>query len=272
MEKMLVALKIVGVAVLGFLLLVFVVQRRVVFPGTAREAPRPAATAPPAARQIWLDTSFGRVEAWFFEGSGDGPRPTLVFAHGNGELIDDWTPELMELSEEGANVLAVEFPGYGHSDGHPTRATIQEAFTVAFDALGDLSSVDVQRIVPYGRSLGGGAAAALALERPAAGLILQSTFASTMAMARQALVPGFLVRDRFDNRRTVAEFDGPILVMHGRADNVVPYEHAEALAAARADLEVTTIDCAHNDCARAWPQILAHVMDFLKANGLLEER
>jgi len=87
------------------------------------------------------------------------------------------------------------------------------------------------RIVAYGRSVGGGAAADLSRDRPVRALALQSTFSSVAAMARQALLPGFLVRDAFDNRRAVADFQGPILLMHGVQDEVIPYEHALSLAA-----------------------------------------
>ena len=117
--------------------------------------------------------------------------------------------------------------------------------------------------------MGGGAAADLALARPAAGLILQSTFSSTMDMAHTILVPGFLVRDRFSPETTVAAFTGPVIVMHGPKDEVIPYRQAERIAAARPGLGVIDLPCGHNDCAPAWPEIMQHVLGFLRAEGLL---
>jgi fermentation-respiration switch protein FrsA (DUF1100 family) len=90
-------------------------------------------------------------------------------------------------------------------------------------------------------------------------------------MARGMFLPGFLVRDRFDNRRVVASFTGPVLLMHGPEDDVIPFVHAEGLASAREGLEVTPLDCAHNDCGPQWPVILATLTDFLGVHGLLEE-
>ena len=45
------------------------------------------------------------------------------------ELIDHWLSEMEDFTDLGVNVLLVEFPGYGHSEGKPTRATLRETFT-----------------------------------------------------------------------------------------------------------------------------------------------
>ena len=169
------------------------------------------------------------------------------------------------------NVLLVEFPGYGHSEGRPTRATIRETFSLAYDWLRDEAQVDTSRIVAWGRSIGGGAATDLALDRPARALVLQSTFSSATRIARELLLPGFLVRDRWDNLRVVAEFGGPMLLMHGPSDEVISFAHAELLASARPGLGVTQISCGHNDCLLAWPEIVGALTSFLRANGLLHE-
>ena len=56
----------VGLALLVYGVLMFALQRRLAFPGTSRESPRATASAPPGVTQVWLDASFGNVEAWFF--------------------------------------------------------------------------------------------------------------------------------------------------------------------------------------------------------------
>jgi fermentation-respiration switch protein FrsA (DUF1100 family) len=248
---------------------VLLVQRAVAFPGRFRSADR--GRPPAGVRQVWLDTSFGRVEAWLYGApeSADHPRPAALFFHGNGELIDDWPRQMREAAATGVAVLSVEFPGYGRSDGRPSRATIRETSAAAFDWLSRDPGVDAHRIVAWGRSMGGGAAADLALDRPVAALVLQSTFASAVAMARTLGVPGFLVRDRFDPAAAVRAFSGPVLLVHGPADDVIPYAHATRLAAARPGLEVVDIPCAHNDCTSVWPEIVAHIEQFLKGERLL---
>lgn len=264
-------IRVLGLALLGYALLMFVMQRRIAFPGAQRDSPRLDATAAPeGATQVWLEASFGPVEAWFFAADSVAHAPTVVFAHGNGELIEDWESEMEALSDAGVNALLVEFPGYGHSAGKPTRETIRETFNEAYDWLVEEGEVDEERIVAYGRSIGGGAAADLAQDRPVRALALQSTFSTAAAMAREVFVPGFFVRDRYDNRRVVADFDGPVLLMHGPDDEVIGYEHAVSLAAARPGLEITELQCGHNDCAREWPDIVTSLTAFLRSNGLLD--
>ena len=261
--------RLVGLTLLGYAVLMFGFQRRLAFPGALRDSPRATAAAPDGARQVWLETSFGHVEAWFSRASGAAAAPTVVFAHGNGELIEDWQGPMETLRRSGVNTLLVEFPGYGHSEGRPSRGTIREAFGTAFDWLVAEGDVDSGRIVAYGRSIGGGAAADLSQDRPVRALALQSTFSSAAEVAREVFMPGFLVRDRFDNRRAIRDFPGPVLLMHGVEDDVISYEHAERLASARPGLAITEIDCAHNDCGQAWPTIVASVTGFLRSNGLL---
>lgn len=269
MPRLLDALRVGALVLAGFGLVVFFVQRWLAFPGVLRSPLRQEPVAPDGVEQLWIETDFGRVEAWLFAAEGQGPHAAALYAHGNGELIDDWAGEMRDLADHGVTMLAVEFPGYGYSEGKPTRESIRRTFAGAFDRLAGRPDVDRDRIVAYGRSMGGGAAADLALDRPVAALILQSTFSSTMAAARAMLVPGFLVRDRFDNVRAVRTFEGPVLLMHGPADDVLPFAHAERLARARDGLEITPIDCAHNDCGRVWSDIRSSILAFLGENGVV---
>ena len=242
--------RILALAYLGYVALLFVLQRSLLFPGTRLASPHALDSAPRGVEQVWLGTSFGRVEAWFFDGSKGAPTATLIFAHGNGELIDHWRSEMEDVTDLGVNVLLVEFPGYGHSEGKPTRATLRETFTQAYDWLIERSQVDPERVVAWGRSIGGGVASDLALSRPVKALILQSTFSSMATLARRSFgTPGFLLRDRYDVARAVAEFEGPVLLIHGAKDEVIPYLHAERIARVRDGLEVIALDCGHNDCS-----------------------
>jgi len=267
LSSLLRVLLVLSAAYLGVL---FFLQRSLVFPGANREAPPPDRAPPGGGKQVWLDTSFGQVEAWLFPTRKADPAPALIFTHGNGELIDDWGREMGAFPGMGLSVLLLEFPGYGLSQGTPSRNAIREASQAAFDWLATEPGVDPTRIVAWGRSLGGGAAGDLAADRPVAALILQSTFVSTSRMAWEAFrAPGFLVRDRWNNGQTVGAFEGPILLMHGRTDEVIPFSHAEALADLRKGLEVTTLACGHNDCLAEWPRILRIVEDFLGENGIL---
>ena len=228
---------------------VFLTQRSLLYPGARREA----AAEPPAIaglERIWLETAGRRVESWLLpaQGGAPGPSPALVHFHGNGELIEDWPTLVGGLRRRGWSVLLVEFPGYGRSDGRPTQGSITEAALAAFDTLATRPEIDATRIVAYGRSLGAGAACRLAAERPVAALALTSTFTSVRSFARGYFVPGFLALDPFDNLEVVRSFDGPVLVTHGRLDDMIPHRHAVALAGAARRGRLVTQECAHNDC------------------------
>jgi hypothetical protein len=209
------------------------------------------------------------VEAWFIPPLGPTPAPALVFTPGNGELIDDWVTDLADFAERGLGVMLVEYPGYGRSGGRPTAETVVHATRAAYDALAGRPGIDPARIVAHGRSLGGGPAALLSLERPLAALVLESTFTGLAPFTRRWLVPSFLLRDRFDVLGAVRAFPGPVLVLHGRRDGIIPFSHGERLAAANSRAILHPWDCAHNDCPPSWSEHVRTVTAFLEREGVL---
>jgi fermentation-respiration switch protein FrsA (DUF1100 family) len=254
-------------ALLGvYWLLLFWVQRSLLFP-------RPPAvtgpTRPSDAEQVWLAVSGGRVEAWLLPPTRPvaGAAPLLIYTHGNGELIDYWPAAFSAPRASGVAVLLLEYPGYGRSTGSPSESTIREAMVAAYDFALARPELDRRRFIAYGRSLGGGAACLLARERPLAAVVLESTFTSVRAMAPRFAAPGFLVRDPFDNLAEVSRYEGPLLVIHGARDDVIPPEHGKALAAAARRAKLLLLPHGHNDGSTPWPEIL----QFLRAERLLDE-
>lgn len=256
-------LTLAALVIAGYWTLLFIVQRSLAFPAPslADAPPRPA-----DARPVWIESPEGRTEAWLLPPLSPpaGPAPLLLFAHGNAELIDYWPSEFTEPRTWGLAVLLVEYPGYGRSGGAPSRRTIQATFEAAYGWAASEPELDARRIILYGRSLGGAAVAALSTSRPAAALVLESTFTNTTAFAAGLAAPWFLVRDRFDNLRAVANFRGPRLVLHGDHDDVVPTVHGRRLAAA-AGVPLHLMPCGHNDCPRPW----AVLRSFLEEASLL---
>jgi fermentation-respiration switch protein FrsA (DUF1100 family) len=169
----------------------------------------------------------------------------------------------------GIGVLLVEYPGYGRSKGTPSQSSITETFVTAYDMLTARADVDASKIILVGRSLGGGAVCALAAKRPAAVLILMSTFTSARSFATKYLIPGFLVRDPFDNLSVVRSFYGPVLIMHGKRDEVIPYKHGLALHRAARNGKMITYDSGHNDSPPDWDIFFREVESFLKDAGIL---
>jgi len=253
----------------------FLFQRHVLFPRYQIGTPSGTGVNIPGMEKMWLPTNHGKVEAWFLPPDRDrvtGPAPAVIFAHGNAELIDFWPQELGRFASLGMGLLLVEYPGYGRSEGRPSQASITEAFVEAYDTLVGRKDVDPSRIVLLGRSLGGGAVCALAARRPSAALILMSAFTSVRAFASKFLAPGFLIKDPFDNLASVKSYPGPVLVMHGRHDTLVPYKHGVSLYRAAQRGEMITYDCAHNDFPPSWQIFWQDVESFLRNTGILEDK
>lgn len=253
-----------------YCVLLFFFQRQVIFPRYMIPAPPAPDYKALGVEALWLEASFGRVEAWYLPPESTGkPCPAVIFAHGNGELIDYWPDELGRFASMGIGLLLVEYPGYGRSAGSPSQSSISEAFTLAYDQLIARPDVDAARIVLFGRSLGGGAVCDLALRRPSAALILMSAFKSVKAFAVRYLAPSFLIRDPFDNVEAVRRYSGPMLVIHGDSDEVVPLGHGQALHAAARNGKMIVYPAGHNDCPPDWAIFWRDIENFLRAEGIL---
>jgi len=260
---------LVGATVLMGLVVVywtglFVWQRALLFPAPPLAG---VAARPSDAEVVWLETAGAPVEAWYLPPlvGARGPAPLLLFTHGNGELIDYWGTTFEEPRRRGLSVLLVEYPGYGRSGGAPSQRSVTAAVLAAFDWARQQPSVDATRIIAYGRSVGGGAATALAGARPVAAMILESTFTSVPVFARRFGAPGFLVRDRFDNLAAVRRFTRPLLILHGEHDEIIPVAQGRALHAAQPASEFYLLPCGHNDCDQPW----AVIVRFLTEHQLL---
>jgi hypothetical protein len=251
------------IAVLTWVTATWMLQRFVMFPAPPASAVSPV-EARPSVETLHLGSD--QVEAWFLPAVGEaGPKPAIVFTHGNGELIDHWIDAFHALSHQGVSVLLVEYPGYGRSGGTPSESSITRTMLAAWDSLALRPDVDSRRIVAWGRSLGGGAACALAARRDVAALVLESSFTGIRPLARRFGLFGPLVRDPFENLPVVSTFEGPVLVLHGERDGIISAEHGRKLDRAAADSELVLLPCGHNDC----PWQGERVLDFLRRRGLV---
>ncbi len=238
----------------AYLALLFVVQRSMLFPMPAYSPGDPG----DAAEVVRITRDGIEASALFLAPHApNGPAPLIIFTHGNGELADFWIEDFEVPRSWGFAVLLLEYPGYGRAPGAPSEKSIMEAARAAYDwAVAD-PRVDPARIATYGRSLGGGVAARLATERPVAAVILESAFTSVADFAARFLAPAFLIRDPFDTREALTSYRGPLLVIHGRQDTIVPIAHGRELAAIVPGAAFHELDCGHNDCPRQWSTIHA---------------
>lgn len=255
----------------GYCSILFLAQRLILFPRHMVTPLEGADKSIPSLEKIWLPMDFGQVEAWYLPPAPvkrNTPSPLVIFAHGNAELIDFCPPEMLPFTEWGIGVLLVEFPGYGRSGGIPSQRSITETFVSAYDTMTRRADIDADRIIFYARSIGGGAVCSLLRERPAAAVILMSTFKSVRSFARRYLAPGFLVRDPFDNLSVIKDYDGPLLIFHGKQDEVIPFSHGQSLHQANPKSRFISYECGHNDCPPDWIHFWREIGSFLKNSGL----
>jgi pimeloyl-ACP methyl ester carboxylesterase len=260
---------VVGVLfIAGGFVATYLIQRFVTFPRPPVTAWNPGALQANGGEQLWLDAGGERVEAWYLPPRAPAARsPLLIYAHGNGELIDMRAGDFATLRAAGVGVLQVEYPGYGRSEGSPSDESLTAAHVAAYDWAAADPRIDARRILGYGRSLGGGAIAQLAAHRPLAALVLESTFANFEEVVMAYGVPRYLLINRFDTRSVLAKYDGPVLLLHGTLDRTFDAGNARALAAVARRATLHLDACGHNDCPARWDLVLG----FLAANGVCRQ-
>ncbi len=195
-----------------------------------------------AYEEVWLkvagdaDGAFERVHGWWIPGP-DATAPTLLYLHGARWSLSNNLFRIQRLQRMGFAVLAIDYRGFGRSDGElPSEAQAYADAQAAWQHL-RLLEPDARKRFVYGHSLGGAVAIELATRNDdVAGLIAEATFTSMREMA-DALGYGNLPLDlvltqRFDSLARVASVKAPVLFVHGTSDRFVPAAMSERLYAA----------------------------------------
>jgi fermentation-respiration switch protein FrsA (DUF1100 family) len=221
--------------VLGLVL--YLLQGSLVFlanlPGRALDA-TPADIGLPY-EDTWIATADGEsLHGWYIP--AEAARGVLLFFHGNAGNISHRLESIAIFNRLGLDVLIVDYRGYGQSSGRPTeRGTYRDA-RAAWDYLQAERGVPPDRIVVFGRSLGGAVGAWLAAGLPAksapAAVIIESSFTSGVDMARR-LYPIYparlLTRLRYPVVEYAARLRSPVLVVHSRDDEIIPFAMGRGL-------------------------------------------
>jgi uncharacterized protein len=173
---------------------------------------------------ISIDTADGeRLRAWMM--SAASPRANVVYFHGNGANLSNWSPILTAIVQHGYSVFAFDYRGYGLSTGHPTERGLYRDI----DAVVKQSRTGRSESIPtiyWGRSLGAAMAAYAATVQPPDGMILESGFVHARAAIRGSpilVVLSVFSSYRFPTAEFVNRTNRPVLVMHGNRDSVIPF-------------------------------------------------
>ena len=185
-------------------------------------------------QEVWLTTvDKVRLNAWYLPNPAS--EKVLLWFHGNAENIGYGFEQVEFYSRLAVNVLAVDYRGYGKSEGSPDEAGVYRDADAAYDYLTQVRHFQPKNIIVFGHSLGGAVAIDLASRRECGGLIVQSSFTSVKDMARRTFrIPLFeyIPKSRFNSLAKIRQVRAPILFVHGTRDETVPFSMGQQLFAA----------------------------------------
>jgi fermentation-respiration switch protein FrsA (DUF1100 family) len=184
--------------------------------------------------------------------------PTILFFHGNGEIVADYDDLGPVYNRMGINFLPVDYRGYGRSSGEPSVTAMMQDCHVIFSFVKQWLEEKGYSgaLMVMGRSLGSASAVELAASYPnqISGLIVESGFAYARPLLQllgvDVVALGFKEETGFRNVEKIRSFDRPVLIIHAEHDHIIPFTDGQALydACRSADKTLVKIpEANHND-------------------------
>ena len=163
--------------------------------------------------------------------------PTILFFHGNGEIVADYEDIASLYEKIGVNFFPVDYRGYGRSNGSPTITSMMRDSHIIFEYAKNWLRERryYNALVVMGRSLGSACALELsrAYKEQIAGLIIESGFAYTRPLLRLLGIDmdamGIREEEGFRNIDKIRTFDKPTLIIHARNDHIISFTEGQAL-------------------------------------------
>lgn len=205
------------------------------------------------------------LSAW--QAKAKGEKPTILYFHGNGGNLSSRSKRFDKIVEAGFGLFALSYRGYAGSGGTPSEQALIADGLIVFDKL----STQTSQIVIYGESLGAAIAVAVAAEREAAAVILESPFSAAVDIARDRygwLPVEFLMKDPFRSRDRIGKVRSPLLIVHGDADEIIPIIQGRDLFLHAQEPKKMTVfaGARHGDLwdRGMWPAVTEFLDDHLK--------
>jgi abhydrolase domain-containing protein 17 len=185
----------------------------------------PPTTYEDGDKVIKLKTSNGKtISAYYLP--NESAKYTIIYSHGNAEDLGLVAPLLESYQSHGFNVIGYDYQGYGTSEGRPSEKNTYADIEAVYKYLTQELNTKPENIIIHGRSLGGGPSVELAAKYPNGGLIIESSF--TTAFRVMTYIPLFLF-DKYKNIKKLDKINSPILIIHGKKDEVIPFYHGKKL-------------------------------------------
>lgn len=199
---------------------------------------------------IYFTTSDGvRLNGWWIPAKN--PRATLLFCHGNAGNIGDRLELIGLFNEMGSDVFIFDYRGFGKSKGFANEQGTYLDASAAYNFLRQAKGVPEDKVILFGKSLGGNIAIDLATRIKAAVLISDSAFTSTVAIGREIypyLPVKLFLTQKYDVLSKIGMVKLPKLIIHSKEDEIIPFHHgAELYKAASEPKEFFVMEGTHNE-------------------------
>jgi len=182
-------------------------------------------------KEIYIQNKEGiKLKAWLHEKDLINKK-TIIFFHGNAGNLRNRNYKLNELSKFDVNFLIVAYRGFSGNQGKPSEQGLYEDARSALDFL-KIKGVKEKNLILYGESLGTAVAIETAQNKDLAGIILESPFTSMVELAQKyypVLPVKFLLKDKYETIKKLPNINSPLLVLHGKLDNIVPFSMGKKL-------------------------------------------
>jgi len=199
--------------------------------------------------EVFVETVDGiTISAWWVP--ADRPRATVLFCHGNAGNMSGRLDTLIIFNRLNLNTCMFDYRGYGKSEGSPSEQGTYLDALAAYEFVRKKKNIPQKKIIIWGRSLGGPIAARTAADNPAGSLVIESTFISLKALVHDhySWLPGFILSGyAYDTGKYLEELSIPVLVVHSRDDEMIPFYHGQELyKSIKAPKEFIEIKGSHN--------------------------
>ncbi len=215
---------------LGLLVFVYLMQERMIFIPGKGLTNTPDQVGLPFEEVYLMTADKVRIHGWFIP--HEAPRATLLFFHGNAGNISHRLDSITLFHKLRLSVFIIDYRGYGLSDGRPSEQGTYKDADAAWDYLVTERAVSPDKIIIFGRSLGGGIAGYLAREVSPGAVIFESTFTSIKAIGRRHypyLPISLMARIHYPTDSNILLIKSPILVIHSEQDELIPYQFGQRL-------------------------------------------
>ncbi len=164
------------------------------------------------------------LEAWYHNKNLNDYK-TILFLHGNAGSLENRIHKINHFKDIKVNFLLVSWRGFNGNKGKPTEEGLYEDANSAIRWLNSKGIKD-NNIILYGESLGTGIVTEVAQYKSFSGIILESPFTSMIDAGKDKypfLPVKLLLKDKYESNKKMKNINIPILVMHGKADKLVPF-------------------------------------------------